>query len=140
LTPDLLAETGYRYTAAGATTTSRPNSHAPGKRSIPSAGTEHFPMIVARQMDASDFADMIVDNFDEMLKQSEDQPLVFDRAASLPGRSPAPAPPSPRPAAHQKEAEESLVYDAGRDLRPRRKSAISFFGSPVRRPWRIRRC
>ena len=34
-------------------------------------------MIVARQMDASDFADMIVDNFDEMLRQSVAQPLVM---------------------------------------------------------------
>jgi hypothetical protein len=36
-----------------------------------------IPMIVARQMDASDFADMIVDNFDEMLRQSAEQPLVM---------------------------------------------------------------
>jgi hypothetical protein len=34
-------------------------------------------MIVARQMDARDFADMIVDNFDEMLEQSKAQPLVM---------------------------------------------------------------
>ena len=34
-------------------------------------------MIVARQMDARDFADMIVDNFDEMLRQCEAQPLVM---------------------------------------------------------------
>jgi allantoinase len=36
-----------------------------------------IPMIVARQMDARDFADMIVDNFDEMLAQCEAQPLVM---------------------------------------------------------------
>ena len=34
-------------------------------------------MIVGRQMDASGFADMIVDNFDEMLRQSAAQPLVM---------------------------------------------------------------
>ncbi len=34
-------------------------------------------MIVARQMDGRDFADMIVDNFDEMLRQSKEQPLVM---------------------------------------------------------------
>jgi allantoinase len=34
-------------------------------------------MIVARQMDGRDFADMIVDNFDEMLRQGESQPLVM---------------------------------------------------------------
>ena len=36
-----------------------------------------IPMIVARQMDGRDFADMIVDNFDEMLAQSKAQPLVM---------------------------------------------------------------
>jgi hypothetical protein len=34
-------------------------------------------MIIARQMDARDFADMIVDNFDEMLAQAKSQPLVM---------------------------------------------------------------
>ena len=36
-----------------------------------------IPMIVARRMDASEFADMIVDNFDEMLRQCQAQPLVM---------------------------------------------------------------
>jgi len=36
-----------------------------------------MPMIVARQMDARDFADMMVDNFDEMLAQAKAQPLVM---------------------------------------------------------------
>ena len=35
-------------------------------------------MIVARQMDAKDFAGMIVDQFDEMLQQARTQPLVMD--------------------------------------------------------------
>jgi allantoinase len=34
-------------------------------------------MIIARQMDAKDFAQMIIDNFDEMLEQSKRQPLVM---------------------------------------------------------------
>jgi allantoinase len=34
-------------------------------------------MIVARQLDAKDFAQMIVDNLDEMLDQSRTQPLVM---------------------------------------------------------------
>jgi len=34
-------------------------------------------MIVARQMDGRDFADLIVDNFDEMLDQCDAQPLVM---------------------------------------------------------------
>lgn len=32
-----------------------------------------IPMIVARQMDAKDFAQMIIDNADEMLEQSRRQ-------------------------------------------------------------------
>jgi hypothetical protein len=36
-----------------------------------------IPAIVARQMDAKDFAQMIVDQFDEMLEQSARQPLVM---------------------------------------------------------------
>ncbi len=34
-------------------------------------------MIIARKLDARTFADMIVDQFDEMLEQSERQPLVM---------------------------------------------------------------
>jgi len=81
LTPDLLAETGYRYTLNWC------HDDQPVKFSTRSGKAlwsipypqelNDIPMIVARQMDASDFADMIVDNFDEMLKQSEDQPLVM---------------------------------------------------------------
>lgn len=36
-----------------------------------------IPMLVARQMDAKDFAQIIIDNFDEMLEQSQAQPLVM---------------------------------------------------------------
>ena len=36
-----------------------------------------IPMIVARQMDGRDFADMVVDHFDEMLRQSAHEPLVM---------------------------------------------------------------
>jgi len=34
-------------------------------------------MIVGRKIDATIFADMIVDNFDEMRRQSNSQPLVM---------------------------------------------------------------
>jgi allantoinase len=36
-----------------------------------------IPMIVARQMDAKDFAQLIIDQFDEMLDQARTQPLVM---------------------------------------------------------------
>jgi len=81
LTPDLLAETGYRYTLNWC------HDDQPVKFATRSGKTlwsipypqelNDIPMIVARQMDGRDFADMIVDNFDEILKQSEDQPLVM---------------------------------------------------------------
>ena len=81
VTPDLLAETGYRYTLNWC------HDDQPVKFATRSGKTlwsipypqelNDIPMIVARQMDAGDFADMIVDNFDEMLGQSEAQPLVM---------------------------------------------------------------
>lgn len=36
-----------------------------------------IPMIIARQMDAKDFAQLVIDQFDEMLEQSRAQPLVI---------------------------------------------------------------
>ena len=81
LTPDLLAETGYRYTlnwcqddqpVKFSTRSGRALWSIPYPQEL-----NDIPMIVARQMDGRDFAEMIVDNFDEMLKQSDDQPLVM---------------------------------------------------------------
>jgi peptidoglycan/xylan/chitin deacetylase (PgdA/CDA1 family) len=81
VTPDLLAETGYRYTLNWC------HDDQPVKFATRSGKTlwsipypqelNDIPMIVARQMDGRDFADMIVDNFDEMLRQSVEQPLVM---------------------------------------------------------------
>ncbi len=81
LTPDLLAETGYAYTLNWCHDDQpvRFNTRS-GKAlwSIPyPQELNDIPMIVARQMDARDFCDMIVDNFDEMLRQSAAQPLVM---------------------------------------------------------------
>ncbi|NSL53914.1 polysaccharide deacetylase family protein [Uliginosibacterium aquaticum] len=80
-TPDLLTETGYNYTLnwchddqpVAMTTRS-------GKRlwAIPyPQEVNDIPMIVARQMDGKDFAQLIVDNFEEMLLQAHHQPLVM---------------------------------------------------------------
>jgi len=81
LTPDLLAEAGYRYklnwchddqpvpmrTRSGRTLWSVPYPQE----------LNDIPMIITRQMDAKDFAQMIIDNADEMLGQSRRQPLVM---------------------------------------------------------------
>jgi len=81
LTPDLLAETGYRYTLNWChddqpvrmrTRSGTPIWSVPYPQEL-----NDIPMIVGRLMDAKDFAAMIVDNFDEMLAQSAAQPLVM---------------------------------------------------------------
>ena len=79
-TPDLLAETGYRYTLNWCHD-DQPVKFRTKKGALWSIPypqeLNDIPMIVARQMDGRDFADMIVDNFDEMLLQSKQQPLVM---------------------------------------------------------------
>lgn len=74
LTPDLLHETGYRYTLNWC------HDDQPVPMRTRDGGTlwsvpypqelNDIPMIVARQMDAKDFAQMIIDQFDEMLEQT----------------------------------------------------------------------
>lgn len=78
-TPDLLKEAGYRYVMDW------PADDQPfwlATRSGPILSVPYpieindSPAIVFRHHTASDFADMIVDQFDELLEQSERQPLV----------------------------------------------------------------
>jgi len=81
VTPDLLAETGYRYTLNWC------HDDQPVRLRTRDGGAlwaipypqelNDIPMIVGRQLDAKDFAQMIVDQFDEMLLQSQRQPLVM---------------------------------------------------------------
>ena len=81
VTPDLLAETGYAYTLNWChddqpmqmkTRNDKPLWSIPYPQEL-----NDIPMIVARQMDAKDFAQMIIDQFDEMLLQSNHHPLVM---------------------------------------------------------------
>ena len=80
VTPDLLQETGYRYTLNWCHD-DQPVQFKTRKGSLWAIPypqeLNDIPMIVARQMDGADFADMIVDNFDEMLQQAKSQPLVM---------------------------------------------------------------
>jgi len=79
-TPDLLAETGYRYTLNWCQDDQpvRFQTKTGNLWSIPyPQELNDIPMIVGRLMDGRAFADMIVDNFDEMLAQSREQPLVM---------------------------------------------------------------
>jgi len=81
VTPDLLAEAGYRYLLDWCM------DDQPIRMRVRDGGTilavpypqelNDIPMIARRQLDATAFADMIVDNFDEMLRQSAGQPLVM---------------------------------------------------------------
>jgi allantoinase len=80
-TPDLLAEAGYRYTLNWC------HDDQPGWMRTRDGGRllsvpypqeiNDIPAIVARRMEADAFADMIVDNFEEMRAQAEQQPLVM---------------------------------------------------------------
>ena len=81
LTSDLLAETGYRYTLNWChddQPTQLRTRNGSLLWSVPyPQEVNDIPMMVARHMDAKDFAQLIIDNFDEMLEQSRHQPLVM---------------------------------------------------------------
>lgn len=81
VTPDLLAETGYAYTLNWCHDDQPIQMTTRGNHplwSIPyPQELNDIPMIVARQMDGKDFAQMIIDQFDEMLQQSIRLPLVM---------------------------------------------------------------
>jgi peptidoglycan/xylan/chitin deacetylase (PgdA/CDA1 family) len=80
VTPDLLAEAGYRYTLNWCMD-DQPvwmRTRAGRILSVPyPQEVNDIPAIVARKDTAQTFAEMIIDSFDEMLAQSERQPLVM---------------------------------------------------------------
>ena len=80
VTPDLLAEAGYGYTLNWCMD-DQPvwmRTRAGRLLAIPyPQEVNDIPSIVARKDGAAQFADMIIDNFDEMLEQSAHQPLVM---------------------------------------------------------------
>ena len=72
LTPDLLAETGYSYTLNWCHDDRpvRMKTRSGSLWSIPyPQELNDLPMMVGRRLDARAFADMIIDQFDEMLEQ-----------------------------------------------------------------------
>jgi allantoinase len=79
-TPDLLKEAGYRYLLdwcmddqpVWLQTRSGPILSLPYPQEINDSAA-----IIGRQVGASEFADMIIDQFEEMLLQSRDQPLAM---------------------------------------------------------------
>ena len=80
VTPDLLQETGYSYSLNWCHDDQPIEMKTRGGRiwSVPyPQEVNDVPAIVLRQMDARDFADLIIDNFDEMLDQSRTQALVM---------------------------------------------------------------
>ncbi len=80
-TPDLLAEAGYTYTLNWAHDDQpTPMQTRSGKTlwSIPyPQELNDIPMIMGRHLDGCAFADMVIDNFDEMRVQSQQQCLVM---------------------------------------------------------------
>ncbi len=80
VTPDLLAEAGYRYTLNWCHDDQPLPMHTRSGAlwAVPyPQELNDIPMIIARQMTAPAFADMVLDQFDEMLSQSRAQPLVM---------------------------------------------------------------
>jgi allantoinase len=83
-TPDLLAEAGYRYTLNWCHD-DQPQPFAVSVAGKPSTfwsipypqELNDIPAVMARQNSADEFADMIIDCYDEMLAQSAKQPLVM---------------------------------------------------------------
>ncbi|MFO1038087.1 MAG: polysaccharide deacetylase family protein [Geminicoccaceae bacterium] len=83
VTPDLLQEAGYRYLLDWCMDDQPVWMRTRGGRilSVPYAQElNDIPAIVARKVSGRDFADMIVDQTDEMLQQCEAQPLVLSVA------------------------------------------------------------
>jgi peptidoglycan/xylan/chitin deacetylase (PgdA/CDA1 family) len=80
-TPDLLAETGYDYLLDWCMDDQPIWFRCRGGKRILAVPypqeVNDIPAIVARKMGAEAFADMIVDQFDEMLELSEARPLVM---------------------------------------------------------------
>lgn len=81
VTPDLLTETGYAYNLNWA------HDDQPTQIQTRSGQTlwsipypqelNDIPMVMGRHLDGTAFADMVIDNFDEMLLQSRQQSLVM---------------------------------------------------------------
>ncbi len=79
-TPDLLHEAGYRYLLDWSHDDQPTWMKTRGGRilSVPyPQELNDVPAIMVRQASAAEFADMIIDQFDEMLQQSREQPLVM---------------------------------------------------------------
>ena len=80
-TPDLLAEQDYHYTLNWChddqptwfkTKSGKPFLSVPYPQEL-----NDIPSIIGRHIEGDTFANMIIDQFDEMLEQSEEQPLVM---------------------------------------------------------------
>jgi len=80
LTPDLLQEAGYRYLLDWCHD-DQPTWMKTRKGRILAVPypqeLNDIPAVMVRRTSASDFSQMIIDNFDEMLEQSTHQPLVM---------------------------------------------------------------
>lgn len=79
-TPDLLQQSGYSYTLNWCHDDQplRMKAGSGALWTVPyPQEINDIPAVMARQAGAAEFADMIVHNFDEMLQQSQSQPLVM---------------------------------------------------------------
>ena len=80
VTPDLLAEQGYSYLLDWCHDDQPTwfDTRAGRILSVPyPQEINDIPAVMVRRASATEFGDMIIDNFDEMLRQSQHQPLVM---------------------------------------------------------------
>lgn len=87
LTPDLLAEAGYRYTLNWCHDEQPTRLRTRGGQALWAVPypqeLNDIPMLVARQMDAKDFAQMIIDQCDEMMEQTARHPQALVMGIAL---------------------------------------------------------
>ena len=123
LTPDLLAEAGYSYLLDWCMDDQPVWFSCRGGRRILAVPypqeLNDIPAIVARKETGANFADMIVDQFDEMIELSEKRAAGHGRRAARLHRRPAapPAAPQARAAPHRPAPRRRLAHHARRDRR-----------------------
>ena len=121
VTPDLLAEAGYRYLLDWCMDDQPVWFRCRGGKRILAVPypqeVNDIPQIVGRKVGGAAFADIIIDQFDEMLELSARAAAGDGRgAACLSGRPAAsPAASEARAASHRETSRAHLAHDAGRD-------------------------
>ena len=143
MTPDLLKEAGYRYVMDWAMD-DQPiwmRTRAGPILSVPyPAELNDLPALVNRRHTGRQFAEMIIDQFDEMLEQSRKYPLVFAvavhpfiigqpfRLRAVPRRCPPHHAPPRRAVDHHTRRDRALLRELAEGHGPRVGLAAGGYG------------